>query len=131
MPPDLPHAETELAKIFYTAPDRVEVHFKAGVRITSALIAEVMRERARLGSTGAHRALMLMPEVIDFDPDMVQVEHYTNNPQPHTEAVAWVVHNLADAHIAKLVVERGRPTFPWKVFTNEQEARAWLEMVKP
>ena len=127
---DLPKTETELVTIRYTAVNRVEVWFKPGVRFTAAHIAEMMQERARLGASGPHRVLMLMPEVIDFDPEMVQVEHYTNNPQPNTEAVAWVAHNFADAHITKLVVERGRPTFPWKVFLNEEEARAWLEEVK-
>lgn len=128
---ELPKAETELVTIRYTASDRVEVRFKSGVRFTANRIAEMMKERARLGASGPHRVLMLMPEVIDFDPNMVQVEHYTNVPQPNTEAVAWVAHNLADAHITKLVVERGRPTFPWKVFLSEAEARAWLEEPKP
>lgn len=127
----LPQAEVEIATLAYTAPDRVEVRFKPGVEFTSARIAELMQVRARLGVSGKHRVLMILPEVIDFDVDIVQVEHYTVTPQPNTEAVAWLVRSAEDMHITRLAVGRGVPTFPWKVFMNEAEARAWLEEVVP
>jgi len=126
-----PLVDTLLATIQFTGTDLVEVRFKPGVEFTSARIAELMQVRAKLGVSGKHRVLMILPEVIDFDVDIVQVEHYTVTPQPNTEAVAWLVRSAEDMHITRLAVGRGVPTFPWKVFMNEAEARAWLEEVVP
>ncbi len=125
----LPHLDTHLASIIYTSQDRVEVHFKPGVKLTPEGLFEMMMARQRLGGSGKHRVLMLLPEEILFDPKMVSTDHYGNVPQPNTEAVAWVVHNIGDAQITKLVLSRSKVSFPSKVFLEESEARKWLESV--
>ncbi|HQW41083.1 MAG TPA: hypothetical protein PK149_07960 [Flavobacteriales bacterium] len=125
----LPHLDTPVASIIYTSHDRVEVHFKPGVRFTPEGVAELMKSRQLLGASGKHRVLMLLPEEIQFDPRMVSTDHYGNVPQPNTEAVAWVVHNIGDAQITKIVLSRSHVSFPWKVFLDEQEARNWLDSV--
>lgn len=125
----LPHVETPQATITYTATDRVEVYFKPGVRFTAEGMAELMKTRRRLGESGKHRVLMLLPEEIQFDPSMVRTDHYGNVPQPNTEAVAWVVHNIGDAQITKIVLNKSQVSFPWKVFLDETEARTWLDTV--
>ena len=89
----------------------------------------MMKARQRLGGSGKHRVLMLLPEEILFDPRMVRIDHYGNVPQPNTEAVAWVVHNIGDAQITKIVLSRSHVSFPWKVFLDEAEARKWLDSV--
>ncbi|MEZ4738284.1 MAG: hypothetical protein R2818_02765 [Flavobacteriales bacterium] len=127
----LPRADTPIATVVYTAPDRVEVRFKSGVRFTAENVAAMMKVRAELGMEGKHRVLMLLPELIDFSADLVRVDHYATVPQPNTEAVAWVAHNEGDVAITQVVIGRSKVDFPWKVFMDEAQARAWLEEVRP
>ena len=125
----LPQVDTPIATITYTAIDRVEVLFKPGLKFTAAGVAAMMKARQELGVQGKHRVLMLLPEVIDFSTDLVRTDHYAATPQPNTEAVAWVVHNEADAAITRIVLNKSPLSFPWKVFLSEAEARAWLEVL--
>ena len=127
----LPVVDTPIARIIYTAADRVEVHFKPGVRFTPQVMAALMKARQDLGASGKHRVLMLMPEVIDFDPSMVRTDFYAEHPQPNTEAMAWLAHNHADALITRMILKKSSPTCAWEVFQDEAEARAWLESVVP
>jgi hypothetical protein len=131
MAKELPRADTPIATVVYTAPDRVEVHFKSGVRFTAENVAAMMKVRAELGMEGKHRVLMILPELIDFSADLVRTDHYAKVPQPNTEAVAWVAQNKGDEAITQVVIGRSNLDFPWKVFLDEAEARAWLEEVQP
>ena len=125
----LPSADTPIATVVYTAPDRVEVRFKSGVRFTAENVAAMMKVRQELGMEGKHRVLMLLPELLDFSADLVRVDHYATVPQPNTEAVAWVACNQGDKLITEVVIGRSKVDFPWKVFLDEAEARAWLEVL--
>jgi hypothetical protein len=127
----LPSADTSIATVVYTAPDRVEVRFKSGIRFTAENVAAMMKVRQELGMEGKHRVLMLLPELLDFSADLVRVDHYASVPQPNTEAGAWVARNQGDLLITEVVIGRSKVDFPWKVFTDEAEARRWLEEVQP
>ncbi len=131
MSKEFPQADTPIATIAYTARDRVEVRFKAGVRLTAANVAAMMKVRQELGLGGKHRVLMFLPDLLDFSVDMLRTDHYANVPQPNTEAVAWLAQNEGDAAITRTVISRSKVEFPWKVFLDEADARAWLEEVKP
>ena len=128
---ELPEVDTPIARIVYTAIDRVEVRFKPGVRFTPESMGAMMQARQELGTGGKHRVLMLMPEEIDFDPSMVRTDFYAEHPQPNTEAMAWLAHNNADALITRMILKKSSPTCAWEVFQDEAEARAWLESVVP
>ncbi len=130
MAKELPYADTPIATVAFTAPDRVEVRFKLGVRLTAANVAAMMKVRQELGADGKHRVLMFLPDLLDFSVDMLRTDHYANVPQPNTEAVAWLAKNEGDAAITRTVISRSKIEFPWKVFLDEAEARAWLEEVK-
>ena len=127
----LPEIDTPLALVRYTAPDRVEVRFKEGLTFTIAGIAEMMKARQALGTAGPHRAMMVLPEDVDFELSMISTDHYKQIPQPNTEAVAWVAQNERNAHFTRLYLAYWPPPFPSEVFLTEAEGRAWLESVEP
>ena len=80
----LPVVDTPIARIIYTAVDRVEVHFKPGVRFTPQVMAALKKARQDLGASGKHRVLMLMPEEIDLATSMFETDFYAEHPQPNT-----------------------------------------------
>ena len=119
--------DTELATVRCTAVDRVEVHFKPGHTFTVAGLQEMMQARQRLGeASGPHKALILLPDHVDFDMDMISTDHYRQVPQPHTLAVAWVARNERNATFTRMYLAYFPPPFPSEVFLTEDEGRAWL-----
>jgi hypothetical protein len=119
--------DTPLAVVRRTAPDRVEVHFKEGRTFTVEGIRRMMEVRQQMGEAGAHSALIVMPEVVDFDLPMITTDHYSAVPQPNTLAVAWVTQNERNATFTRLYLAYFPPPFPSAVFLEEAEARQWLD----
>ncbi|MCW5900791.1 MAG: hypothetical protein KIT10_16150 [Flavobacteriales bacterium] len=121
-----PFRDTPLATVRYTAPDRVEVRFKPGVPFTVPGIEEMMRVRQELGAAGPHRAIMLLPDHVEFDIPMITTDHYAQLPQPNTLAVAWVARNERNATFTRMYLAAWPPPFPAEVFLEEEEAHQWL-----
>ena len=119
--------ETPLALVRLTRPGWMEVHFKPGLTFTVEGVQQMMRARQLLGNAGRHRALMLLPDYVDFDLDMFTTDHHQVVPQPHTEAMAWVVLSERNKRFAEMYLAYFPPPFPSRVFLTEAEGRAWLE----
>ncbi len=123
---ELPVKDTPLAVVSYTAADRVEVRFKPDLTFTVEGIQQMMVARQELGGNGPHKALIVMPEHVDFDLAMITTDHYKFVPQPNTLAVAWVVRTERNATFTRMYLAYFPPPFPSEVFLAEDEARAWL-----
>jgi hypothetical protein len=121
-----PTVDTPLAVIHRVAPDRVEVRFKEGHTFTVQGIRRMMEARQQMGAAGKHSALIVMPEVVDFDMQMITTDHYSAVPQPNTVAVAWVTQNERNATFTRMYLAYFPPPFPSEVFLQEAAARQWL-----
>jgi hypothetical protein len=119
--------DTRLATITVTAPDFLEVRFKKGVTVDGAGLHEVLQQRAQLSEKGPFLVLGVLPADLDFDINVMTVNHYEGQTVlERTLAVGWVAHTLMNERMASLYLAYFPQPFPTQVFMEEEEARAWL-----
>lgn len=121
-------SDTRLARVVRTAPDRVEVRFKEGVKLDTTGISEILDLRRNLGADAPHKVLIVIPDDVDFEMDMLTKDHYAaHRAKDHTVAVAWVAHGSLQNQLTSLYLTYHPSPFRSAVFTNEDDARCWLD----
>ncbi len=124
--------DTRLARIIRIAPDRVEVRFKEGIKLDNNGIAEILDLRSRMGAEAPHRVMIVMPEEVDFEMAMMNKDHYRGrNTRDHTLGVAWVARTSLTRQMTSLYLSYFPSPFPTAIFTDEDEARRWLDEQVP
>ena len=123
--------ETRLALVQRVSSDRVEVRFREGITFTTAGIQEILAAREQLGRDAPPaRVLIVLPELADFDMDMITRDHYKGQPvRDHSRAVAWVVHNDSNERFTQMYFAYFPSPVPSAIFRLETEAMAWLGMM--
>lgn len=112
-----------------TAPDLVEVRFKAGAILSVAGIRGLLDARERIAEQAPSRVLIMFPdEEMDFDMAMITTDNYQGRPvEQHSKAVAWVTRNARNDRFTRLYFRYFPSPVPAAIFLEEREARAWLE----
>jgi hypothetical protein len=124
--------DTRLARVIRTAPDRVEVRFKEGIKLDTAGIAEILDMRSRMGAEAPHHVMIVIPEDVDFEMAMMTRDHYEGRDvKDHTMAVAWVAQGSLQNQLTSLYLSYHPSPFRTAVFTNEADALSWLDAPLP
>lgn len=123
-----PLIDTPLATIQRTGPDLVEVRFKPGKVLSIAGISALLDARQAMPLERPLRVLIVFPEDhVDFEIQMITTDHYAKRPvDQHSRAVAWVTRNAHNERFTQLYFAYFPSPVPSAIFTEEEEARAWL-----
>lgn len=124
-----PLIDTPLATIQRTGPDLVEVRFKQGCVLSVAGISALLDARQAMPTERPLRVLIVFPQDhVDFEMQMITTDHYRERPvKEHSRAVAWVTRNAHNERFTQLYFAYYPSPVPSAIFTEEDEARAWLE----
>ena len=126
---ELKKVETQLAVIERTSPNLVETRFKEDVRITVEGMNENIRARHRLCAEIPHAMLTVMPAGAEFDPDILRSNLFQfDGPRAQILAIAVVTHGPMISMIARLYFSYFPQVTRTRLFNNEAEARAWLDL---
>lgn len=119
--------ESSVAYITRTSPVLIETRFKDDVRITSNGIMENILIRREMCQRKPHVMLTVVRGEHEVDPSMMRTDFFrAAEDRAVMKAIALVVDTDPLPQIAKLYFQFFPQTFKNAVFTNEEEARAWL-----
>lgn len=121
--------DTPIAMVERTAGGFIEVYFKPGVVLSVAGIGALLDARERMKDEGPALVLIVFPNVeMDFDMAMITTDNYRGRPvKEHSKAVAWVTRNDHNDRFTRLYFAYFPSPVPAAIFSEEAEARAWLE----
>ena len=125
--------ETRLATIERVGTELLEVRFKPEQHVDRAGIDEILNERKRICPEGTRNILAIIPGEPDFDLDVVTTDHYAGRELENcTRALAIAASSTMNERMAGLFFAYFPQAFATKVFSDEGEARLWLqEQVAP
>ena len=108
--------------------DLVVIRFKPGsVAGAESFLTSINGRREHFADT-PHAVLLLAPEDADFQPSLMDRNHYKGQDvNTFTVALAIVSGNERFASILELYYALHPSPFPTRVFREEGEARRWLE----
>ncbi len=119
--------ETPNATITRTGVSEIETRFKPGIRLDGAGIAEVIRERVRMSGGAPVGVLLIIPSDTELDMAMISTDHLKAN-EATDNILGFAV--VAQGTIAEALLRLYKAYYPTPfdsaVFTDEDEARAWL-----
>ncbi len=119
--------ETPLAHVERVAPRLVEIRFKHTVFIDAMGIAQIFEERKRLQGNDAVAVFMSIPADAELDLAVLGKDHFqANDGADGLIAMATVAQSSMNEMLAKLFFAYFPQGFPSQVFTEADQARAWL-----
>ena len=120
-------SETPYATITRTGPNEIEVRFKPGILLDKTGIAEVIRERKRMGAGSPVGLLLIVPAETDLDMAMIGTDHLkVNQATDQILGFAVVARSAISEMLLRLYKAYYPTTFGSAVFNKEEEARSWL-----
>lgn len=120
--------ETTLGRVERVSAEQVEIRISPGVRLSTESFAATREARRELAEGRPMRVLMLLPEELDFQLDVMQVDHYKGtSAEEYTKALAIVSPETLYERLAELYFAYHPPSFPVRIFTHEADAQAWLD----
>lgn len=120
--------ETRLATIEKVGTELLEVRFKPEQHVDRAGIEEILNERKRICPEGPRNILAIIPGEPDFDLDVVTTDHYAGSGLENcTRALAVAATSTINERMAGLFFAYFPQAFATKVFSEEVEARRWLQ----
>jgi hypothetical protein len=102
------------------------VRFRGDVKLTSAVLAEVM-QAARPRTLAPCAAIALLPDGMDHDMDLLAVDHFTANGVAHRiTALAIVCQELGLIPLLRLYFAYHPASFNIGFCASLDEARTWM-----
>lgn len=120
--------DTTLAKVTLESEDRMVIRCHNGRTWTTESLAELIGARVKLAAGRPLKALVVMPEEIDFELSSFFSEHYDPSSMPRFCRVeSWVVVNAYNKELLTIYFRHYPNPVPCGIFMTEEEAREWLE----
>ena len=120
--------DTTLALIRMKEAELMEVMCHEGRTWTTASLAELIAARILMATGRRVKALVVMPEEIDFELSSFMSEHYDPSTMPgFCRVEAWAVRNAYNKERLTIYFRHYPNPVPCGIFMTEEEARAWLE----
>lgn len=120
--------ETRQATIERTPDDLLEVRYKSGETLDAAGLSEVLSERERMRDDGLGQAVLaVIPPDADLQLSLMTTDHYKGRmAAERTRFLAITASSIMHERMASLYFTYFPQAFRTCIFTNEEEARAWL-----
>ena len=120
--------DTALALVRMRDPDVMEILCHEGRTWTTASLAELIAARVQMAAGRRVKALVVMPEELDFELSSFMSEHYDPSTMPgFCRVEAWAVRNAYNKELLTIYFRHYPNPVPCGIFMTEEEARAWLE----
>lgn len=117
-----------VATLERSRPDLVILRFNPGSVANAATFQQSMDARKVYSADAPHGVLMLVPDEVDFSPNLLSKDHYKDQgTEVFTRALALVCRNQGFTSIVELYFALHPAPFPIKFFEGEAEARSWLD----
>ena len=121
---------TPLGQLFTTVlieAHLIEQRYHPCARFSPALLKEARKARERITRRGACAVLVVIPPEIPLDPPSTNEDHLREESQGRSIlALAVVAENVAVNTATKFYFRYYPQAFETMVFTEEEDARAWL-----
>lgn len=117
-----------VATLERSRPDLVILRFNPGSVANADTFRQSMDARKVYSADTPHGVLMLVPDEVDFSPNLLSRDHYKDQgTEVFTRALALVCRNQGFTSIVELYFALHPAPFPIKFFEGESEARSWLD----
>lgn len=117
--------ETSTAFFSWKEKNILHVHFKANTHITPAEQDELMAAHKKIAGAQPHCVLYTADEFVSFSPEARKRAGELEEELSYY-ASASVASNIAYTIIANFYIRFNKPRKPFRNFTREQDAIAWL-----
>ena len=105
----------------------VHVRFKPGHMLTVGSLAEVMEAHSIHFNEEPHDLILVAPEHMDFDVDVMHHDHCKHNPSPLAiTSLTWVANSHTNRKLIDLYYKYHPSRVPVQVFQDEEEAKKWI-----
>lgn len=119
--------DTSLATIERDSGGTIRIRVNEGARLDVNGFKEIMDTRRRLAQGQPARVLAVLPDDIDFEVQIMNVDHYAGvDAASFTKAFAIVTPASFYTRLYQLYAAYFKPGFPVQVFPDEASAMAWL-----
>lgn len=127
------HIETTLARVERDDEGLIWIRIGEGVRLDVIGFAEILAARKELAEGRRAGVIAIVPEDIDFDVQIMQVDHHAaGDAETFTAAFAIVTGSALHTKLYNLYAAFFKTAFPVKTFGDEASAVAWVrEHVAP
>jgi hypothetical protein len=120
--------ETRCAVLARTGSNEVEIRFRPGIVLDRSGIAEVIGERKRMCGGSPVGLLLIVPPDTELDVAVIGTDHLkVNQATEHVLGFAVVAGSAVSETLLRLYKAYYPPDFSAEVFTDEEEARTWLQ----
>jgi hypothetical protein len=119
--------DTALALVRMKDPDVMEVLCHEGRIWTTSSLAELIAVRVQMAAGRRVKALVVMPQEIDFELSSFLSEHYDPATMPtFCRVESWAVQTAYNHDLLKIYFKHYPNPVPCGIFMTEEEAREWL-----
>jgi hypothetical protein len=119
--------DTTLAVVERDAEGVIHVRVKHGVKLNVSGFHEVLVARKELAEGRRVGVLVTVPDDVDFDIRILNVDHYAmDDPKVFTKAFAVVTHTSLYTKLFDLYAAYFKTGFPVRMFNEEAPALAWI-----
>ena len=116
-----------MATIERDAQGLIRIRVNEGARLDVNGFKEILETRRRLADGQPARVLASLPDDIDFEVQIMNVDHYAGvDATSFTKAFAIVTQASLYTRLYQLYVAYFKPSFPVQVFPDEPSALRWL-----
>ncbi len=120
--------DTELATVERAEADLIHIRIRPGAKLTVEGFAEVLAARKTLARETQACVIAIVPDDIDFELDIMNVDHYAEvNASAFTKVFAIVTRADFHKQLCALYTAYFMTVFPLRVFDDESAARAWVQ----
>lgn len=118
---------TEAANLEAKTARMVHVRFKLGHMLTVHSLAELMDAHYTHFNDEPHDVMLVAPEHLDFDVDVMHHDHCKHVPAPLAiTSITWVANSQTNRKLIDLYYKYHPSRVPVQVFQDEEEAMKWL-----
>jgi hypothetical protein len=123
--------ETSIATMTLVEPDYVVQRFREGSKLDRPGFEENRRVRQELKPANPYVMLSILPEDLDFELNIIATDHFGAAQEVEgLAALAVVAHGQMAQGVTAIFFKYFPPKFPARIFSNEEEARDWLNEVR-
>jgi hypothetical protein len=119
--------ETSHATLSWLGPNEISVRFASGTVVDRVAIAEVILARKGMQGDREVGLLLIVPADTELDMAIIGTDHLkVNKATDNVLGLAVVARNTVSEVLLRLYKAYYPTTFEARVFTDEEEAQAWL-----
>lgn len=125
----MPHAviETSIARVERDEEGLIFLRIREGTKLSVEAFAEILAARKELARGRSSGVIAIVPEDVDFDIRIMNVDHYEGqNAAAFTKAFAIVTRASLYTRLYELYAAYFKTDFPVKTFGDEASALPWV-----